>query len=272
MRLGMSLPNDRGDGRPFDGNTLADAARNIEAAGYDSIWAFDAVGRGFFTADPLVSLAVAASVTRRAELGTGVLQVPLRHPVALARQVLTTQLASGNRLLFGVGAGSTEADFKALGVDFKARFRLLDASLAAMKALWAGEAVDGARIGPIWPAVLGGPPIMIGSWAGGRWIERAAREFDGWVASGARSTWGLLESGIARFRALGGRRAVVTNVVVRLGEAPSPDGPDDPCNLRCPRDVAVGRLKRLRDLGFDDCILVSRDVDPGPLGEIRALA
>lgn len=272
MRLGMSLPNALDEGRQFTGETLADAARNIEAAGFDSIWAFDAVGRGFMTADPLVALSVAAAVTRRVELGTGVLQVPLRHPVALARQVLTTQLASGNRLLFGVGAGSTEADFKALGVDFKARFRLLDQSLAAMKKLWADEAVDGARIGPIWPAVLGGPKVMIGSWAGGRWIERAAREFDGWVGSGARSTWGLLEHGIARFRALGGRRAVATNVVVRLGDSASPDGPDDPCDLRCPRDVAAARLRRLRDMGFDDVVLVSRQIDLEPLREIRALA
>lgn len=272
MRLGMSLPNDLGDGRPFTGDALADAARNIEAAGFDSVWAFDAVGRGFMTADPLVSLSVAAAVTRRVELGTGVLQVPLRHPVALARQVLTTQLASGNRLLFGVGAGSTQADFTALDVDFTARFRLLDQSLATMKKLWAGETVNGARIGPIWPAVLGGPPVMIGSWAGGRWIERAAREFDGWVGSGARSTWGLLATGIARFRSLGGRRAVATNVVVRLGDETSPDGPDDPCDLRCTRAVAAARLRRLQDMGFDDVVLVSREVGLEPLRELRALA
>jgi hypothetical protein len=142
-----------------------------------------------------------------------------------------------------------------------------------MKQLWKGEAVGETRLGPIWPAVLGGPPVMIGSWAGGRWIERAAREFDGWVASGARSNWGLLASGIARFRSLGGRRAVVTNVRVQLGDGPaSPDGGDDPFDLRCPRDVAIARLRRLKDMGFDDVVLVSRQVDPDSLRQLRTLA
>ncbi|TMA84288.1 MAG: LLM class flavin-dependent oxidoreductase, partial [Deltaproteobacteria bacterium] len=80
-------------------------------------------------ADPLTALAVAATVTRRIELGTGVLQVPLRNPVELAQRVLTTHLVSGKRLRLGVGAGSTAADFAALGLDFTARFSRLSASL-----------------------------------------------------------------------------------------------------------------------------------------------
>src|SRR2546426_9003146 len=122
-RLGIALPAGGRRALAPNAHTLADAARAIETAGFDSGWAFDSIGRGFLLADPLTALAVAATVTRRIELGTGVLQVPLRNPVELAQRVLTTHLVSGKRLRLGVGAGSTAADFAALGLDFTARFR-----------------------------------------------------------------------------------------------------------------------------------------------------
>jgi alkanesulfonate monooxygenase SsuD/methylene tetrahydromethanopterin reductase-like flavin-dependent oxidoreductase (luciferase family) len=253
--------------------SLSDAARNIEAAGFESAWAFDAIGRGALHPDPLTALAVAATVTRTLEIGTGVLQVPLRNPVELAQRALTTHLVSGGRLRLGVGAGSTASDFAALGLDFASRFRRLDESLALMRRLWAGERVNGASLAPVWPDAVGGPPVFIGSWAGSRWIERAAREFDGWIGSGARSSWRALREGIARFRDLGGRRAIVTNVVVRLdGPTASPDGPDDPCDLKCPQNIARERLHSLCALGYDDIVLVTRRHDAAYLKDLRDLA
>ena len=270
-RIGVSLPAGGRSGPALEAQSLADAARRIEEAGFESIWAFDAISRGFLLADPLTALSVAATVTRRVELGTGVLQVPLRNPVELAQRVLTAHLVSGGRLRLGVGAGSTAADFEALGLDFVSRFRRLDESLAIMRRLWAGERVGRASLEPVWPTALGGPPVLIGSWAGSRWIERAAREFDGWVGSGARSSWRLLREGIARFRDLGGRRAVVTNVVVHLDGRSSPDGPDDPCDLSGSPESVRDRLHRLRQLGFDDIVLVTRRHDAEHLRELRAL-
>jgi alkanesulfonate monooxygenase SsuD/methylene tetrahydromethanopterin reductase-like flavin-dependent oxidoreductase (luciferase family) len=270
-RFGLSLPAG-GRSAPAPGaRTLADAAQRIEAAGFESIWAFDAIGRGWLMADPLTALAVAATVTRSVELGTGVLQLPLRNPVELAQRVLTAHLVSSGRLRLGVGAGSTAGDFEALGLDFASRFRRMNESLATMRRLWAGERVGAASLAPVWPAALGGPPVLIGSWAGSRWIERAAREFDGWVGSGARSNWGLLREGIKRFRDLGGRRAVVTNVVEHLGQPESPDGPNDPCDLKCSRDSARERLHRLRELGFDDIVIVPRSHEVEHLQELREL-
>ena len=270
-RFGVSLPG--GGGASLAPSGLADAARQIEAAGFDSAWTFDAIGRGWLLPDPLTSLAIAATVTRTIELGTGILQVPLRNPVELAQRVLTTHLASGGRLRLGVGAGSTAADFAALGIDFASRFRVLDESLTIMRRLWAGERVGEASLAPVWPAAGSGPPVLIGSWAGSRWIVRAAKEFDGWVGSGARSTWSLLKQGIVRFRELGGRRAVVTNVVVDLEQTtPSPTGADDPFNLKCPPDVARERLHHLCELGFDDVVLVVRRHDAGHLKELHDLA
>jgi alkanesulfonate monooxygenase SsuD/methylene tetrahydromethanopterin reductase-like flavin-dependent oxidoreductase (luciferase family) len=270
-RFGISLPG--GGGLPLAPSGIADAARQIEAAGFESAWVFDAIGRGWLLPDPLTSLAIAGTVTRKIELGTGILQVPLRNPVELAQRVLTTHLASGGRLRLGVGSGSTAGDFAALGLDFAARFRVLDESLSTMKRLWAGDTVGAASLAPVWPAAAGGPPILIGSWAGSRWIVRAAKEFDGWVGSGARSTWGLLRQGIVRFRDLGGKRAVVTNVVVDLEQkTASTAGPDDPFDLKCPREVARERLHHLCTLGFDDIVLVVRRHDASYLTELRALA
>ena len=272
LRLGMVLPRAESGGRPLDAASLADAARRIEEAGFDSAWVFDSLGRGRLLPDPLTALAVAGTVTRRLELGTGVLQVPLRRPMELAHRVLTTHLVCGGRLRLGVGAGSTAADFAAVGVDFASRFRLLDESLAIMRQLWAGARVGDAELGAPWPIAAGGPPILIGSWAGSRWIERAAKEFDGWVASGARSSWRLIAEGIARFRKLGGKRAVLTNVNVELeAEQPSPDGPDDPFDLIGPRSVAVERLRHLRELRFDDVVLVAARHDAAHLRELREL-
>jgi alkanesulfonate monooxygenase SsuD/methylene tetrahydromethanopterin reductase-like flavin-dependent oxidoreductase (luciferase family) len=269
-RFGIALPGAGGAALAPDG--IAAAAREIEAAGFESAWVFDAIGRGWLMPDPLTALAIAGTVTRTIELGTGILQVPLRNPVELAQRVLTTHLASGGRVRLGVGAGSTSADFAALGLDFGTRFRRLDESLTLMRRLWAGERVGDAALGPVWPAVAGGPPVLIGSWAGSRWIVRAAKEFDGWVGSGARSTWGLLRQGIARFRDLGGRRAVVTNVVVDLAQAtPSPAGPDDPFDLKCPPEVARERLHHLCALGFDDVVLVTRRHDAAYLKALREL-
>ncbi len=271
-RVGVSLPGGGASGAGLAPTGLADAARQIEAAGFESAWTFDAIGRGWLLPDPLTALAVAATVTSKIELGTGIFQVPLRHPVELAQRVLTTHLVSGGRLLFGVGSGSTASDFAALGLDFPSRFRRLDESLKIMRRLWAGESVDGVSLAPVWTAAVGGPRVFVGSWAGSKWIVRAAQEFDGWIGSGARSTWGLLRQGIARFRGLGGKRAVVANVVVDLEQkAASRDGADDPADLKCPPEVARARMQRLRELGFDDIVLVVRRHDAAYLKELREL-
>jgi hypothetical protein len=84
---------------------VADYARRIEASGFPGIWVGDSLGRGRPTLDPLVELATLAAVTKQVELGIGVLQLPLRHPIELAHRVQSVQALSGNRLVLGVGSG-----------------------------------------------------------------------------------------------------------------------------------------------------------------------
>lgn len=270
MRLGVSVPTARPDGSPLTGDALVGSARQIEGAGFDSAWFFDAIGRGFILPDPLIGASVAAAVTSRIEIGTGVLQVPLRHPVELAHRILTVHLISGGRLLLGVGAGSTKGDFDALGLDFTRRMQMLEDGLAVMRRLWRGEKVGGADLTP-WPAAHGGPAVLIGSWKGERWIPRAAKEFDGWIASGAKTSFNTLADGIARYRAAGGQRAIATNIAVDLSAPSAALDVDAPFDLRCPAAAAAERLHRLRDLGFDDAVLVVKTPTEANLGAARAL-
>lgn len=270
MRLGIALPTLSPDGSPLTGEALIAAAGMIEGAGFDSLWCFDAIGRGFILPDPLIAVSLAAAVTKRLEVGTCILQVPLRRPVELAHRILTAHLVCQGRLLLGVGAGSTRADFDAIGLDYTQRMRLFEEALVVMRQLWQGEQVGAAHLAP-WPATLGGPPLLIGSWGGKRWIPRAAQEFDGWIASAAMTRFNTLASGIERYRDAGGKRAIVTNIAVDLEASTSPLDDNAPFHLRCAPEVAAERLKRLVDLGFDDAVLVHRSQTEAQLAALRAL-
>ena len=155
MRLGVSVPTARPDRLPAHrGHAGRQRARHRAGRASTAPWFFDAIGRGFMLPDPLIGASVAAAVTTRIEIGTGVLQVPLRNPVELAHRILTAHLVCRGRLLLGVGAGSTPGDFEALGLDFTQRMRTLEESLATMRKLWRGEKVGAADLTP-WPARLG---------------------------------------------------------------------------------------------------------------------
>src|SRR3989441_9875476 len=232
MRLGLALPNASPEGRPLTGPALIAGTRAVGRAGFDSLWCFDSIGRGSMIPDPLIAVSVAATVTERLTLGTGILQVPLRRPVELAHRILTASLICGDRLLLGVGAGSTKADFDAVGVDYATRMQDFSDALTTMRRLWSGEQVGAANLMP-WPAALGGPKLLVGSWSGKHWIPRAAKDFDGWIASAAKTSFDALAEGIPRYRAAGGTRAIATNLAVDLA-APTTALPDsEPLHLRC---------------------------------------
>ena len=108
MRLGVSLGYDNSEA--ITPATYFGALRLAEQVGFESLWFFDAIGRGRFRPDPLSGLAAAAALTERIEIGTCILQVPLRHPVELAHRILGVHFMAGGRLRLGVGAGSNEGD------------------------------------------------------------------------------------------------------------------------------------------------------------------
>src|SRR5258708_37569561 len=112
MRPGIGLPPQKPDGSALAAADVSARAQLIERIGFDGIWFGDTVGRGTRPrADPLMTLAIAGAATERIELGTAVVQVPLRYPVELAQRLLTLHALSGGRFLAGLGAGSTRDDF-----------------------------------------------------------------------------------------------------------------------------------------------------------------
>ncbi len=268
MRLGVSL-NIQSMPTP-SGRSYTEGMRLAEKVGFDGLWFFDTVGRGTFRPDPVSAMSAAASVTERIELGTCILQVPLRRPVELAHRILSAHYLSGGRVRLGVGSGSTEADFNATGNDFKGRFRDLAAALPVMRDLWRGESVGDANLTPL-DSVKGGPPILIGSWAGSRWIPIAAKQYDGWVSSAHFTNIATLKEGYKRFKGEGGGRTVASNIPVDLTVDSKSLTDDDNLDLRCGPEEARARLDLLAEIGFDDAIVTVFDFSEDHLATVRAL-
>jgi probable F420-dependent oxidoreductase len=149
----------------FGNNTFPDMAAAIrmcqlaEAAGFDSVVAVDHVvfphsytstypysptgrlpgGPGGALPDPLIWMAAMAAVTTRLRFMTGVIILPLRNPLVLAKQVATLDHMSGGRIELGIGVGWLKEEFEALGVPFEKRGKRSDEYVAAMRALWKNE-------------------------------------------------------------------------------------------------------------------------------------
>ncbi len=162
-----------------------------ERYGFRSIWAGESYPTGstrggFHVPSPMLALAALAPRTRLL-LGTGVALLPAYAPLRLAYDTAVLDQLSGGRLVLGVGAGGPGlwARFGAAAETVGDR---LDETLAALRALWAGEPgyhgqvvdVEGG-IGPL-PTQPGGPPIWVGGMAP-RAARRAARYGDAWTAS-----------------------------------------------------------------------------------------
>ena len=138
-----------------------------------------------------------------------------------------------------------------------------------------GERVGDANLYP-WPNARGGPPIFVGAWESGLWVKRAARDYDGWMASGRGTSVRGLEEGIKRFRDACGKRALVMTVTIDLSAPSRRLAPDEPFSLACGPEEATERLYWLANLGYDDVGLVrlghTTENFPEPeLRQIRAL-
>jgi alkanesulfonate monooxygenase SsuD/methylene tetrahydromethanopterin reductase-like flavin-dependent oxidoreductase (luciferase family) len=171
-----------------------ESARRLDAAGYDGLWCWDHfMGRGESTVPVVESwtiLAVAAGMTERVTVGPFVLNVMNRHPAVVARMASTLHIASGGRLILGIGIGGAPREHEAYGIDFPAapeRVARLEEAVAVIRALWTGGPVT--RESPFYPLrdasahpiPVPPPRIVIGgeTVAGAR---LAGRIGDGWSA------------------------------------------------------------------------------------------
>ncbi len=195
MDIGVHLPLMRfGDG-PLSLERLQGAVDAARDCGFAAISAND---HFVFQTPWLDGPAALASMVERSgdmELATTVALVVLRHPVALAKALAALDILSGGRLIAGLGPGSSERDYRVMGVPFEERWKRFDEALALMRAVLKGEPMpDGLRYyavpDELTPAPLrpGGIPLWIASWGSTAGLARVATAGDGWLASAYNTT------------------------------------------------------------------------------------
>lgn len=182
MKIGLS---------PLQGQASFDETlrecEHAETSGFDSIWLGEHHNNPILHPAPLVGLAAVASRTHRIELGTGVLLLPLYHPLMVAEEGAMVDMISGGRLILGVGAGYAPEEFAAFGHSLQERGSKMEESAVLLNRLWTEEHVthrgkhfelNNATVSPR-PVRRPRPPIWFGAWAGAA-IRRAARLGDAW--------------------------------------------------------------------------------------------
>ncbi len=227
MKLGLFAVNMGESWRP---EALVRTARAAEAAGFDSVWAGEHVilpdpqvppspmAPQDPALDPLVALTWAAAHTTTLLLATGIVILPQRNPVVLAKQVASLDVLSHGRLLLGVGVGYLEPEFRAIGADFEHRGAVTDEYLDAMHHLWYdehpefhGRFADFAGVDAQPRPVQQPVPIVIGGHTA-RAYRRAVARGQGW--------YGFSQTPETAAASLDGLRAAASDV-----ERPSELGP-----------------------------------------------
>jgi probable F420-dependent oxidoreductase len=177
--------------------------RAAEAAGFESLWVADHVvlpdpasperpmPPDLRLLDPIVALAFLAAHTTRILLGTGVIILPQRQALVLAKQLASLDVLSNGRVIFGLGVGWCEPEMRSVGAPFAERGKVADDYLAAMRAVWTQPkpsyrgryvAFDGVQAMPR-PVQTPTPPIVVGGRSAPAY-RRAVTQAHGWYGFG----------------------------------------------------------------------------------------
>jgi len=177
----------------------ARVARAAEAAGFESVWTGEHVvlpdpqappsplPPQYPLLDPAVALSFIAAHTKTIKLGTGIIILPQRNPLVLAKELASVDVVSGGRLLFGLGIGYLKAEFDALGIPFQQKGPRSMEYLQAMQAVWTQEQPSykgqfvsfGAIQAKPQPVQKPHPPIIIGGHTKEA-FQRAVQYGNGW--------------------------------------------------------------------------------------------
>ena len=206
--------------------------RLARAVGFSSVWASQHYLSDPFTYfQPIPTLARLAADARGLILGTGVLLLPLLHPVDVAEQLATLDVITDGRLVVGVGLGYRDIENRAFGHDPKDRVDRFVESLEVVERLWSGEPVDyegryfnlrSTRIS-MRPMQSPRPPVWLAA-NGDAGVRRAARLGDAWLMN-PHATLATLERQLELFRStqreLGRSPAVETPLIKECYVAPA---------------------------------------------------
>jgi alkanesulfonate monooxygenase SsuD/methylene tetrahydromethanopterin reductase-like flavin-dependent oxidoreductase (luciferase family) len=245
-----------------------ESARRLDAAGYTGLWCWDHfMGRGDKTVPVVESwtiLAMAAGQTTNVTVAPFVMNVMNRHPALVARMASTLQIASGGRLILGLGIGGAPKEHEAYGIDFPAppeRVARLEEAVAVIRALWTGGPVT--RPSPFYPlseayahpVPVPPPPIIIGGEtpAGAR---LAARIGDGWNTFDDNFEANL-PLYLDALEAAGRRREDQTVIVGFQGDWLSDESFRDTPWFADPR----GTWQHWREVGADSAVVLARTTD-----------
>jgi alkanesulfonate monooxygenase SsuD/methylene tetrahydromethanopterin reductase-like flavin-dependent oxidoreductase (luciferase family) len=174
-------------------NATVDAARR---SGFVAVSANDHFVFSTPWLDGPTALAAVIDRSGKMTLATTISLASLRGPVPLAKALAALDVLSGGRLVAGVGPGSSERDYDAVGVPFHDRWKRFDEAVTILRALLGQErAPQGTRyftvpdlaLAPA-PGQGGGVPLWIGSWGSAAGLRRVARLGDGWLASAYNTT------------------------------------------------------------------------------------
>jgi len=268
MKFGLFDVN---QGACLNPTVLMRIAQQAEAAGLESLWAGEHVVLPDPRVapspmeptepilDPVIALTFAAAVTTTVRLGTGVIILPQRNPLVLAKELASLDVLSGGRLIFGVGVGYLEPEFRALGVELKDHGPRSDEYLAVMRSIWSAERPEfegrffrfgGVKAFPR-PVQRPTPSLVIGGHSAAAY-RRAVEQASGWYGFGM--TLDQTAGALAMIREAGGRWPRASEL-----------GPLE-ISITPPRgDVNHELARRYADMGVDRLIL-----RPPHLGDVGA--
>jgi probable F420-dependent oxidoreductase len=194
------------------------------------------------TLDPFVALAMAAAVTERVLLGTGICLVAQREPIVTAKAVASLDQLSGGRFVLGIGFGWNADEIEHHGITMPERRDVTREHMLAMRQLWSEEAAEfhgkHVEFAPSWswPKPISGPPVLIGGAAGPKLFAHIAEYADGWIPIGGRGIRDALPELHAACDAIG--RDPSTLRIVPFGTIPNP-----------------GKLEYYASLGINEIVL-----------------
>ncbi len=281
MRIGWTLPQHGAVAGPGNLNRFTERA---ESLAIDSLWVcerllwpiapkapYPASADGKLPIqfqrelDPIETLTFVAARTKRARLGTSVINLPYYNPVILARRIATLDVLSEGRAVIGFGNGWSPDEFEAVGVPMKDRVSRSAEYLDVLKAMWTTDPVEhqGAHVTlprsavPLKPVQKPHPPVFFAAYTE-KAIELVARHADGWNPAGVpvegmRAMWGAIR---ARATAAG-RDADKLELVVRanLYVTPSPLDSGQRAIFVGSIDQIRADLAATRDLGAHEVLL-----------------